>query len=189
LRRRRWVKMDMSTRLEILLLRPIRRAWRRFLGLFSKRHCFSADVIDAMERGEGTTTFIWWWDGEEDGESGIGDLMGDIDEAIRRAPSPMGIDEFFLHIAVCGSRPEDPEHGIGLVLDEPRATLRIKRFALDRYYDWLRGNARERVQSVLEEIVPRRQAPLVAIRVIPIGGALASVCKQGLWRPVSPWIR
>ncbi len=178
--------MDMSTRLEIWLLRRIRKIWLRFLGLFSKGHCFAADVIEAMERGDGTTTLAWCWDGEgEEGEAySVDDLMADIDEAIRRAPSPMGIDEFFLDIGVYGRR----KYGKGGRL-EGQKLLHLESFILDRYYDWRKGDARERIRAILEENAPRPQAPLVGVMILPIGGAIASLCRQGVWRPVSPWMR
>ena len=63
---------------------PVRRAWMRFLALFSKTHCFTADVLEALSRGDGTTTFAWWWDNEDEGETySVDDLMADIDEAVR----------------------------------------------------------------------------------------------------------
>jgi hypothetical protein len=179
--------MDMNRRLG-LLLRPINRAWGRFLGLFSKKRRFSADVIDAMERGEGTTTLGWWWDEEglEEWEEAyeIDDLMADIDEAIRRAPSPLGCDEFVLQIAAC----KKMRRGKGGRL-EGRKVFRFESFVWDRYYDWRRGDAPQRVRTILEEVTPCPQAPLVGVMIMPIGGAIASLCRKGIWQPVSPWIR
>jgi hypothetical protein len=180
--------MDMSTGLEISLLRPIRRAWERILGLFSKKRRFAADVIDAMERGDGTTTFAWWWDEEEleerEEEYTVDDLMADIDETIRRAPSPLGCDEFVLKIIVCKEMRRS-EEGV----PEGRKAIRFESFVLDRYYDWHKGDARSRVRAILEESAPCPQAPLVGVVVLPIGGAIASLLRQRIWQPVSPWMR
>jgi hypothetical protein len=165
---------------------PVRRVWGRLLGLFSERRRFSADVLDALSRGDSNTIFAWWWDEarEEEEECELDDLMADIDEAIRRAPSPVGIDEFFLDITVC----KELRHGAGGRL-EGRKVLRYESFVLDRYYDWRKGDARARVRAILEEVAPCPQAPLVAVEVQPIGGAIASLYRQGMWQPVSPWMR
>jgi hypothetical protein len=166
-------------------------AWYRLLGTFSGQHCFAADLVAALERGEGATTFTWWWDdtdgAADDGDCSLAGLMEDIHHTVRRAPVPFGADEFFLRLAVYGPRPED-QNGFEDT-PEGRDLLHFESHWLDRRDDWLHGNGRQWLREFLEKNEPSPQAPLVAVGVLPIGGAIAALLREGRWRPASPWLR
>ncbi len=171
----------------------VEKAWLRLAGLFSLRQRFIADVLAALERGEGSIVFHWYYDGEDDGEADDGEiipvgLLADIDAAIRRMPAPLGADEFIINVAVYGPRLQDLDRFEDT--PEGRRLLRVERFQLlDRYYDWKRGDGPQRLRRVLEQNAPSREQPLVIIQILPLGGALAALFRSGRWQPASAWLR
>ena len=156
----------------------IREAWLSLLRRVSPHRWLSARLAEALLRGEGATTFTWTWDG--DGSRGAVDdveaLLAGVDLAIRRAPSPLGADEFIVRVAAYGPCPED-EAGVEDT-PEGRDLLRFESLTLDRYYDWVRGDAKQRLRGVLEAMAPSRHAPLLVVAVLPLGAALAAVLRE-----------
>jgi hypothetical protein len=147
----------------------------------------TAELFAALERGEGSTVFLWSWDGPDDYAGDVDELLDDIDEVVRRAPSPLGADEFFIRVATYGGRPQDVD-GVETT-HEGRQVLSSQSLFIDRYHDWRRGDAKERLLDVLRESVPRPTAPLMAVGIFPFGEALAAMLRTGRWHPASPWLR
>jgi hypothetical protein len=164
----------------------IERAWNGVLGLFSPLHCAYLDLVTAIEQGEGSSVITWWWDGDAGEDDSLTEILADVDEVIRRAPAPLGVDECFIRVAVYGPRPQD-RNGVEDAL-EGRELLRVERLCLDRYYDWKRGDGRERLRHLLESNEPTPQAPVVVVQVLPLGGAMGRLLEAGQ-RPQSAWTR
>ncbi len=160
-----------------MLGKAVREAWLSLLRRVAPHRWLSARLAEALLRGEGATTLTWTWNGDGSSKDDMEALLVDVEEAIRRAPSPLGADEFIIRLAAYGPRPGD-EAG---VKDTPqgRELLRFESLTLDRYYDWLRGDAKQRLRELLEDMAPSRQAPLVAVIILPLGAALAAVLREG----------
>jgi len=158
----------------------VRRFVWKVLGLFVPFYRFWSDLLDALEEKEGAVYFTWTWDGNDPDVDG---LISDIDEEVRQLPSPLGADEFFVRVWVYGSRPEDDQG----VEDDTRGRrlLRVQSFTFDRYYDWNKGDGRERLRGFLEDNVPSPEVPLVVIGIFPLGGALRALLQDGRYSPMS----
>jgi len=128
----------------------------------------------AFRLGAGVVdTFAWWYDADDQTDD-LEDLVAEIGEAIVRAPSPRGNDDFVVKVLAFGPRAEDA-HGV-LDTVEGRALLcaytlpsrwraGAETCLLDRWHDWKRGDARERLAQLLREHRPTPAAPLVAVRI------------------------
>jgi hypothetical protein len=171
----------------IALRRYGERAWRSLLGAFSRRRRFVAEFLSALERGEGSVVFLWFWDGPDDYAADVAGLLADVDDAVRHAPAPLGADEMFIHVARYGPRPEDRDSVEPT--GEGRKLLGRESLHVDRYYDWIRGEASRRLREILLRTPPSQEAPLVAIGVYPFGGTVAALLQSGRWQPVSPWLQ
>ena len=140
--------------------------------------------MDALEKREGAVYFTSTWDGDDPNVDG---LISDIDEEVKRLPAPLGADEFFVRVWVYGPRPQDRD---GVEDDvRGRKLLRVQPFVFDRYYDWNKGDGKERLRAFLEENTPSPEAPLVVVGIFPLGGALGALLRDGKYRPASPWLR
>jgi hypothetical protein len=169
------------------LCRAVDRAWLRVAGIFSERHRLAADLVAAVERGEGATLLTWHCDELGEPDRSIEEVLREVDEAVRRAPSPLGADEFLLRVAVYTTIPDKERSGRSE--DPGRELLEMHTEMLDRYYDWLRGDALDRLRQRLEKRVPCPDKPFVAVAVLPLGGAVAALLRDGPWQPASPWLR
>src|SRR6185436_5212898 len=106
------------------------------------------------------------------------DLMGDIAELIEHAPAPMGADGYSVGIYRLAKLPGDEA-----LLDEARleTTLWQRKIVAswrvrgDRYYDWRRGDGKQKVRALLEEADPTPEAPVTVIEVISTGRAIVRV--------------
>jgi hypothetical protein len=165
----------------------IHNAWLQLAGMISPRHRLEADFFGALERGEGATVYTWQWDGEADYDSDVDGLLDCVDETIRQAPSPFGIDEALLRVLVYGPRLED--HIAVEETREGRELLRRESLYIDRLRDWKRGNGRSRLGELLRQNKPSPQTPLVAVAVYPLGEATAALLRGGRWRPACQWLR
>ena len=163
------------------------RVWMRLAGLVSERHRLAADLVAAVERGEGATLLTWQCDESGELDCDLDDIVARVDEAVRRAPSPLGADELLLRVAVWSSIPSSDakpkRRGKRCELIEMHTVM------LDRYYDWLRGDALEQLRQRLEERVPHPGKPFVAVAVLPFGGAVAALLRDGPWQPPSRLMR
>ena len=169
------------------LCRTVDRAWLRFAGYFSERHRLAADLVAAVERGEGATLLTWHCDDSGEPDRSIDDVLAEVDEAVRRAPSPLGADEFLLRVAVYGCDPTDEKRSRSQ--ERGKELLEMHTEMLDRYYDWLRGDGLEQLRDRLEARVPCPAKPFVAVAVLPLGGAVAALLRDGPWQPASRWLR
>lgn len=170
-----------------LLWYRIERAWNGVLGLFSPLHRAYHDLVTAIEQGEGSSVITWWWDGDDGEEDdSLAEILAHVDEVIRRAPSPLGVDECFIRTAVYGPRPQDRDRAEDEL--EGRELLRVESLCLDRYYDWKTGDGQQRLRQLLEQNVPTPQAPVVVVQVLPLGGAMGRLLETGQ-RPQSAWTR
>jgi hypothetical protein len=159
--------------------------WHRALGWFSEPHRLTADLTAALEAGHGYTTLTWCWD--EDQQESVDQMLASVGEVIRRSPSPIGVDELFIDVAVYGARPEDAE----LIEDTPegRRLLHWEEIFVDRRDDWILGDTPSQLRRLLASHEPSHEAPLVAVGIMSIGGAMSALLRRGRWRPVSPWLR
>lgn len=161
------------------LVKWFNRGWRFVAGLFSERARFVADFCLAFERGEGGTVYTWWFQDDMDPTSNVEDLISELDEAVRRAPAPFGMDTGKFVVKVYG-RHRDDESGV-----DPDASgrklLQDENLDIDRYYDWNRGRAKDDLRELLHQVSPRPGAPLVRIGYFPHGGAAVALLKSGRW--------
>lgn len=162
-------------------------AWKRVLCTVSPRHRYEIEYLAALERGEGASIFTWCWGDAADAEAKIDALMAQVDQAVRRAPSPLGADESFVRVAAYGPLPGDAPGDVPLV-EEGREIVRRESLLVDRYHDWKKGDAPGWVRQILGESVPCAKTPIVAVGVFPFGGALAYLLREGIVRPASPWM-
>jgi len=124
---------------------------------------------------------LWYWregDPEEDPESVLLTLA-DIDEMIKRAPVPLGDENFLIMIRQFGTTDKERDH---FDFDRDDEVDRyIQSHALvgawnlqgNRWFDWKKGQAKERLQDILNLAQPNPRAPLIVIGVIVVGRAVA----------------
>jgi len=147
---------------------------RRLRGLVDPRQRVANLMINAAERGEGDTAFVWMWPDAE-----IDALMAEIDDEICHAPGGnLGIDDFLMVIRIWGRHPVDGET-IADCLDG-RPLLREYRLdGFDRYYDWNRGQTKARVRDILQAHVPTPEAPYVTVALLSLGVIAVKLVQQG----------
>jgi hypothetical protein len=177
-----WMRRYITVPLVNILLRlgTTRKAWIwKTVYTFSPYLAGFCTLMEDSQKPE--NILLWYWqegDPEEDTES-VELTLSDIDEMIRRAPVPLGGDDFLIMIRQFGvlyrdnyrydfSRNDDIErflksHPLVGAWDLPG----------NRWKDWKKGPAKKRLRNILILAEPKRLAPLTMICVIVVGRAVA----------------
>ncbi|MBC8248931.1 MAG: hypothetical protein H8E90_04580 [Anaerolineales bacterium] len=138
-------------------------------------------LLDGLVRGLGRTTFALT-EAEGNRDSCLIELIERVDEVIRQAPNPVGIDHFLIRVRVF-KRP-----ALGSYSSQPNwRRLLACEFFLDseeqdclisHYRDWKHGDAKQRLASLLWEHHPTPAQPLVEVAVTSIGRLLVELDRE-----------
>ena len=135
-------------------------------------------LIRQIESGNSAIVFAM----ENDGEPMPDDLLAAIDEAVRRMPAPLGADDFLVRVRGYAMPPDDGDGEISL--KDRRLVEETCLDPMDRYYDWSHGDGLERVRQAVEQRPWSPSVSLIAVVIVPLGGALARLIAKGKVSPV-----
>lgn len=138
-------------------------------------------LMDGLLRGLGRRTFTLT-DGEGNSDSCLQELIGKIDEVIRSAPNPMGIDDFLIGVRVFKRPPNPSSHGSKpdrqyLLACEFCLSSEEQNYLLSRQRDWKHGDAKQRLTNLLRTHYPT-PGMLVEVAVTSIGQLLVELAKE-----------
>ena len=138
-------------------------------------------LLDGLVRGLGRTTFTLT-EVEGDRDAWLPELIDRVDQVIRLAPNPLGIDDFLIRVRVFkrpsnpGSHSSQPDwrrllaHEIFLGSEEQDGLI-------SRYRDWKHGDARQRLTNLLREYHPT-PGLLVEVAVTSIGQLVIELIRE-----------
>lgn len=138
-------------------------------------------LVDGLVRGLGRRTFTLT-DGEGNSDSSLQELIEKIDEVIRLAPNPMGIDEFLIWVRVFKRLPNPDSHGSKpdwqrLLACEFCLASEEQNYLISRQHDWKHGDAKQRLISRLRMHYPS-PGMLIEVVVTSIGQLLVELVKE-----------
>ena len=175
---RRYITVPLVSMLVLLGTNRNTWLWRivYFLSPYLAGFCV---LMEDSRRPE--NTLLWYWqegDPEKDPQS-VDMTMADIDEMTKRAPVPFGGDDFLIMIRQYGALPSrdnrfnfDQNEDVERFLKN-HPLIRAWNLPGNRWKDWKKGQAKERLQDILNSAEPNRLAPLTMICVVIIGRAVA----------------
>ena len=138
-------------------------------------------LLDGLVRGLGCTTFTLT-EVEGDRDAWLPELIDRVDQVIRLAPNPLGIDDFLIRVRVFkrpsnpGSHSSQPDwrrllvHEIFLGSEEQACLI-------SRHRDWQHGDAKQCLTSLLREHY-RTPELLVEVAVTSIGQLVIELIRE-----------
>ena len=134
-------------------------------------------LLDGLVRGLGRTTFTLT-EVEGDRDAWLPELIDRVDQVIRLAPNPVGIDDFLIRVRVF----KRPPHGSGpdwrrLLVHEIFLGSEEQACLISHHRDWQHGDARQRLTNLLREYHPTPEL-LVEVAVTSIGRLLVELIRE-----------
>ena len=164
--------------------------WRSIQAI-SPRLAGLCILIDDSQRPE--NNLLWYWDdtAPDIGDTIAKEILSDIIEMITRAPVPFGGDDFLIMIRQFGGVLDQDDCFSLNRYEELKKFLKahplIRAWNLrgNRWIDWMKGEAKERLYDVLLKAAPTRVSPLTLIGVVIVGRAVARAVLSPQGKPPS----